>query len=53
MKLSLGDILVIVGFLAMGAGLWTVNWRLSLVIMGCLMMVGGGIALRKRTDEPT
>ena len=53
MKVSLGDILVIVGFLGMSAGLWVINWRYSLVVMGGLMMVGGGIALRKGRDEPT
>jgi len=53
LKVALGDILVIVGFLGMGAGLWVIDWRYSLVVMGSLMMVGGGLALRKGTDEPT
>ena len=51
MKVTLGDILVVVGFAAIGTGLWTVSWRLSLVVMGSLLMVGGGMALRKGKDE--
>ena len=47
MKPNLGDILVILGFVAMGTGLWVINWKYSLIVMGCLMMVGGGMALRK------
>jgi len=53
LKVSLGDILVIIGFLAIGAGLWTINWRYSLIVMGSLMMVGGGLAIRRGKDEST
>jgi uncharacterized membrane protein len=51
LKVALGDILVVIGFAAIGTGLWMVNWRLSLVVMGSMMMVGGGMALRKGRDE--
>ncbi len=53
MKIGFGDVLVLAGFVAMGVGLWMLEWRWALVVMGCLLMAGGGLILRKGTDEPT
>lgn len=47
MKIDIWDILVIAGWLIMGAGIWAIDWRYALIVNGILMMLGGGKALRR------
>jgi hypothetical protein len=42
----LGDILLVLGFVSVGVGVWFIDWRYSLMVMGMLAMLGGAMALR-------
>jgi uncharacterized membrane protein len=47
LKITLGDILVILGYSMLSVGLSLLNWKYALVIMGCITMYGGVLYFRK------
>lgn len=47
MKPDIWDILVLIGWLMIGAGVWYIDWRYSLIVNGSLLIIGGGKALRR------